>query len=161
MTRWPVIRTTVSGQRHLTVLIYAGLLTLMLIVVPIMGFLLALVTSLFVADLNDNGLLSLLYISGIFVGFSPMFSWAGLLLGVPLSILAMSRGMAGWGVAAGGGTLAGALTGAVLGSVSFMAAFGAGFGLLYWIFLRWLAPAALLAQLDQGVTDTGAGASSP
>jgi hypothetical protein len=130
----------------LTALIYAGLLTLMLIVVPVIGFLIAVVTSPFVDELNNNILLSQLYIVGVFVGFSPMFSWAGLLLGVPLSILAMSRGMAGWGVAAGGGTLAGALTGAVLGSVMFMAAFGAGFGLLYWIFLRWLAPAAVIAE---------------
>ncbi|MEJ6477868.1 MAG: hypothetical protein QNL92_04215 [Octadecabacter sp.] len=146
MSRWPAIHTTVGGQRHLTALIYAGLLTLMLIVVPVIGFLIAVVTSPFVDELNNNILLSQLYIVGIFVGFSPMFSWADLLLGVPLSILAMSRGMAGWGVVAGGGTLAGALTGAVLGSVIFMAAFGAGFGLLYWIFLRWLAPAAVIAE---------------
>ena len=146
MTRWPAIRTTVGGHRHLTALIYAGLLTLMLIVVPVIGFLIAVVTSPFVDELNNNILLSQLYIVGIFVGFSPMVSWAGLLLGVPLSILAMSRGMAGWGVAAGGGTLAGALTGVFLGSVMFMATFGAGFGLLYWIFLRWLVPAAVIAE---------------
>jgi hypothetical protein len=54
--------------------------------------------------------------------------------------------MAGWGVAAGGGTLAGALTGSFLGSVMFMATFGAGFGLLYWIFQRWLVPAAVIAE---------------
>lgn len=72
------------------------------------------------------------------------------MIGIPLSVLAMSKGVAGWLVAAIAGTVAGAATGVLLGSGLFMAAFGTGFGLLYWVFVRWLAPAALLVQLDQG-----------
>lgn len=74
MTRWPAINTPVGGQRHMTGGIYAGLLALMLIVVPAIGFLLALAASMFADNLKGNGPISLLYMIGLFVGFSPVFS---------------------------------------------------------------------------------------
>lgn len=73
----------------------------------------------------------------------------GLLIGMPLSVLAMSKGKAGWLVALAAGTIAGGLIGLLLQVFVVTAPIGALFGGLYWLFTRWLAPAALLVQLDQ------------
>ncbi|WP_377507731.1 hypothetical protein [Octadecabacter sp. R77987] len=150
MTRWPAIHTTVGGQRHLTGRIYAGLLALMLIVVPACGVMVAVVAGWMGNGLNGSGPMSVLALVGVFLGYSPILSWAGLLIGMPLSVLAMSKGKAGWLVALAAGAIAGGLIGLLLQAVVVTAPFGALFGGLYWLFTRWLAPAALLLQLDQG-----------
>lgn len=45
--------------------------------------------------------------------FSPLFSWIGWLIALPMVALALQRGWFGWGPAAGIGAAAGAMAGAV------------------------------------------------
>ncbi len=81
---------------------------------------------------------------------SPLFSWAPLLVAVPLSGFAAARGFAGWGVALLCGTLCGLVTGGVLvGGLDFgpetrmVAALGSFFALIYWGAIRVMHPTTI------------------
>jgi hypothetical protein len=58
--------------------------------------------------------------------FAPAFSWVGLVIAMPLAILAARHGRLGVASALGIGALAGTLSGAILGGMSIL--FTAGFG---------------------------------
>lgn len=159
MTRWPAINTPVGGQRYVAPMVYVALVTLVFLIVPVGGALLTLIAVILGGSDTPPNFATPAYLLGILLTLSPPVSWAGLLVGVPLSILAMARGYAGWLVSTLAGAVIGLLCGMFLESPEFMAPGGALMGGLYWIFLRWLAPAALLVPLDQDATDATASTS--
>ncbi len=83
-----------------------------------------------------------LFIAGFYLAFSFYLSWLGLLVALPLSIMAMRRGFAGWAVALLAGLAVGGLIGAGLGLAPWLTApAGLIHGGTYWLALRLLAPA--------------------
>lgn len=84
------------------------------------------------------------------ISLSPLFSWAPLMIFVPLSAWAAHRGYAGWGSAAVAGGIGGYVSIAAMdGALRFnqetmlLAAVGLAAGLFYWLAIRLLHPAAL------------------
>lgn len=64
---------------------------------------------------EGSGLLASLYIGGFILFFSPILSWVGLLVALPLAAVLMARGVAGWGSFAVLGLIVGGVAGAALG----------------------------------------------
>jgi len=146
MSRWPAFRTPRGGHRELTpgVVIKAALAG---IVGPaLLGGVLMLFGTAFGDLFGYAGDLPIAAFGvGVIMAFSPTLSWAGMLIGVPLSLFALSRGFAGWAAALGFGGLAGALVGAPLSSAPILAVSGIICAGPYWLTLRWLCPQALIA----------------
>lgn len=78
-----------------------------------------------------------------FAAFSFYFSWIGLLMGVPLAIAALKRGIAGWGMALLAGATVGQVVALVL-SMPIALAMGPFLALIYWIGLRLSVPGAFV-----------------
>jgi hypothetical protein len=85
-----------------------------------------------------------LQVTGFFLVASAYLSWAGLLVGVPLSVLALRRGWAGWAVALGTGAALGAAAGLATGLEAGIVLPGAlVIAAVYWLALRRMTGPAL------------------
>lgn len=149
MSHWPALRT--MGPGHLDYEMghaasYA--LAAVLIGLPMIGL-----GASWMLDGNPAEMGSGLTIYSVaqMVAYSPLVSWLGLILGVPLVHTAIRKGFGGWAVALGIGGVAGAivLSLSVWSFLSFptvrIGLIGAGFGALfagvYWLVMRLTAPA--------------------
>ncbi len=146
MSRWPAIRTPIGGHRELTALVVIKAALAGIISPALSGGALMLL-GLTLGEIFGfaGGIPKAAFGIGLVLAYSPMLSWIGMLIGVPLSIFALSRGIAGWVATLGFGGLAGALVGAPIDNAPILAIAGMVCAGPYWLTLRWLRPQALIA----------------
>ncbi|SMY06580.1 hypothetical protein [Flavimaricola marinus] len=120
-----------------------------LLVVPIVGWLfLAAFGSILTWLFPDSEVSAAIMGAAALAGLSPFLSWMGLLIGVPLAILAGYSGFGGWVVTLAGGALCGYAVGAVIGGAAMpgpppiFAVLGSVFGGFYWLSARLFCPEA-------------------
>ncbi len=93
---------------------------------------------------QSSGFGGVIYFAGLILTYAFLYSWMGFVPGVPLAVLALHKGLAGWAMALLGGGLSGAGVGAFLGVPIPAALVGALMAGLYWLALRLLAPRAFV-----------------
>lgn len=141
MTRWPALRTPRGGLNGLTLpkLILAMLICL---IVPMACGLALFFTAEPLGDMigyaGDGPILTMGI--GLMLIYSPMLAWVGLVPGVPLFLLALSRGWAGWAIAMVTGAAIGLIFATLVKAGAVFALFGALNALIFWLALRWLHP---------------------
>lgn len=141
MSRWPALRTPRGGLDGLTLpkLILAMLICL---IVPMACGLVLFFASGPLGDrigyAGDGPILTMGL--GLMLIYSPLLAWVGLVPGVPLFLLALSRGWAGWISAATTGAAIGLLFATLVKAGALFALFGALNALIFWLALRWLHP---------------------
>lgn len=146
MTRWPAIRTpkgVVPGWRA-----FLGASIISLVVPVLTGIALTILASLvFSGPGNTSPFGALLFTAGFFLGFSIYLSWVGLLMALPLVILAFRLGGAGWVTALAIGVLTGGLIYLTLGMAWAMTLpLGAFFAAVFWLSLRWISPDSFIVR---------------
>ncbi len=141
MTRWPALRTPTGGLTGLT--LPKLLLAMLICLAAPMAIGLALVFSAAplgqaIGYAGDGPIFTLAI--GLFLVYSPILAWIGLVPGVPLFLLAMARGWAGWVVSLCVGGLIGLVLSALVDTSSVFALFGAFNAIVFWCALRGLHP---------------------
>jgi hypothetical protein len=141
---WPAFRTPPRAGPGWAAYVGASLITL--IAPVLLGAILSVSAGALFGTETEAGLGALLFTAGFFLAFSFYLSWTGLILAIPLAILAFRHGWAGWAMA----VLAGISTGAVIYTVFGMEWFitmpaGALFGAVFWLSMRWLSPRSFSA----------------
>lgn len=137
---WPAIKTPDHTSQTLRVLDYILAATVVWIAIPLFAGLLAALlrqASVVTDSAWGNDLLDLLLV--VFV--SPVFSWFGLLVGLPMMIYAARHNFAGWATAVGfGAAVPGLLIGLVFGNIidgfKVFIIPGALFAGVFWLTLR-------------------------
>lgn len=139
MSRWPILRTPERAAPGIWALFGATIIT---IIAPVLlGAGIFLFAGFVFGHETEAGFGSFLFMIGFFLAFSFYLSWAGLIIAVPLAILAFRYGTAGWSVALVAGIAVGTLMFAVFGLAWFVTIpAGIIFALTFWLALRWLAP---------------------
>ncbi len=107
--RWPALRTKPVARPPLQRLAAAALAAW--IAPPAAGAALLVLGNLLPPGPGPTAL----SVEGFFLMSSVRLSWAGLLAGVPLSVLALRAGLAGWAVALGAGAALGVGAGLAVG----------------------------------------------
>ena len=154
--RWPAVRTHTDDLLGYEMGHAASIgLAVVLIGLPLLGLGLSwMVESL----ANDGGAGLVFYSIAQMLAYSPLVSWIGLILGIPLVYAAIRRGYGGWLVTMGIGALVGTVILLVavwvtLDSTGFRVAligatFGAFFAGVYWLAMRLTSPGLLRAPTD-------------
>ncbi|MGX9350857.1 hypothetical protein ACS3QZ_06625 [Shimia sp. W99] len=146
MSGWPVFRTDKEAARKVFWRHHAIACAAVLIVPSLLGYiyLILFISSETKATLSWGGVDGLtISLFASFAAFSFYFSWIGLLMGVPLAIAALKRGIAGWGMALLAGAAVGQVVALVL-SMPIALAMGPFLALIYWISLRLSVPGAFV-----------------
>ena len=146
MSGWPVLRTDKEAAGKVFWRHHAIACAAVLIVPSLLGYgyLVLLTSSEAMATLSWGGVDGLtIGLFASFAAFSFYFSWIGLMIGVPLAIASLRRGIAGWGIALLAGAVIGQLVALVL-STPIALAMGPFLALIYWISLRLSAPGAFV-----------------
>lgn len=148
MEHWPAIRTKPAGLKESGFWPFLAGTLAVLLGIPALGWVLMFIAEgVFGKGPNVPDLITqVLLVARV----SPLFSWAALLVALPVSAFLAARGWAGWGMAAFGGFIGGTVTiWAMDGSFGmtpetmFFGITGVGFGVIYWLAIRLTHPQAI------------------
>lgn len=140
MSDWPVFRTRRSERVAVWKFLLAALLST--VGCTVIGVVLMFLGGAFGATTELGGAL---YVVGVLMLYAFVYSWIGFFPGIPMAILAVRKGFAGWGIAVEVGLLSGLVVGLFIGALLPSVFIGGVMAALFWISLRWLAPKAIRA----------------